>query len=345
MKLCLHSHFPRLHRSWIEQCLKHALTRKGSDPQAGLRRLCQAENLFERADAIAAQDIEIVCVTSPVIETGNDLDFDYAILDPISLRSIVQASGRVRRHRSSEWSTVNTLILGRSPVAIQGGKLAQPGVETALPRETHVSSMNLSEYPERIFRDLAGDVSFDRINASPLLSDGGHCPLRNAEARIRQAMLALSGEGAPLGIYLKHPVARMNTKFTRTRMFRRSTTQIVRYALSGDGLADAVWHHDASFGYGPPAWCELTNTQLHVLQREQHEEQSYLFTNILERAWQDLCPGGAPMTDAQMRELVTLDVPIYDQKEMIIPVMTYGEQTGFTRNRPEDLLGPFGSAK
>ena len=76
VKLCLHSQFPRLHRAWIETRLKRALTRKGNDPEAGIRLLCQTEdqNLFEHATKIGVSDIEIVVVTSPVIETGNDLD-------------------------------------------------------------------------------------------------------------------------------------------------------------------------------------------------------------------------------------------------------------------------------
>ncbi|WP_353349063.1 hypothetical protein [Aquicoccus sp. SU-CL01552] len=82
--LCLHSQFPRLHRSWIEAQLKRALTRKGEDPEAGLRSLCHAEGIFEKASRAGVREIEIVLVTSPVIETGNDLDFDWAILDPIS---------------------------------------------------------------------------------------------------------------------------------------------------------------------------------------------------------------------------------------------------------------------
>jgi CRISPR-associated endonuclease/helicase Cas3 len=93
--LCLHSNFPLLHRSWIETRLKRALTRKGMDPEGGVRDLCKSEGLLARASAISANDIEIIVVTSPVIETGNDFDFDYAILDPISMRSIVQSAGRV----------------------------------------------------------------------------------------------------------------------------------------------------------------------------------------------------------------------------------------------------------
>ncbi len=335
VKLCLHSNFPRLHRAWVEDRLKCALTRNRSDPHAGLRSLCRAENLFERADAIGARDIEILCVTSPVIETGNDLDFDYAILDPISMRSIIQAAGRVRRHRPGEWSRTNTLILGRSPISMQGGKLAMPGVETNLPCETGVSRGNLSAFPDRNFRDLAGDLNFDRINAAPVLSDTEACPLRDEETRLSRDMLALSGKHAPLARYRDHTVSRMNTRFMLTRKFRRSTAHRLRYAMSGNSLEDATWSADANFGRGQPIWRHGKQLNLNMIPAETHDNKMYLFVDILQRAWRDLSPEGDPITDAEMRKLVTLDVPCYDASNTIFPVMTYGEQTGFTRGGSE----------
>jgi CRISPR-associated endonuclease/helicase Cas3 len=345
VRLCLHSSFPRLHRAWVEDQLKRALTRKGSDSFAGLRSLCHAQDLFQRADVIGVREIEIVCVTSPVIETGNDLDFDYAILDPISMRSIVQAAGRVRRHRPDAWAKVNTLILGRSPIAIQGKKLAMPGIETALSEETGVSRGNLSRYPDRLFRDLAGDLSFNRINAAPILSDADACPLRDEETRLRLAMMMTSGESPPLGRYLERSVSRMNARFTRTRRFRRSTTRVLRYAMSGDGLKDGVWLVDASLEIGKPNWVRAQAPEFSLVSQSGTGEHGYLFTDILQSAWRAYSPRGDPMTDVEMRNLVTLGVPHYDDENTILPVMTCGEQTGFTRNLPEDLLGPFGAAK
>lgn len=345
VKLCLHSSFPRLHRAWVEDRLKRALTRKNAaDPHEGVRALCQSEDLFARAAAIGARDIEVVCITSPVIETGNDLDFDYAILDPVSMRSIVQAAGRVRRHRPASWVSVNTLILGRSPIVMQGGKLALPGVETDLAQQTRVSRGNLAAYPDRNFQDLAGALPFTTITAAPILSDEVPCPLRDEEARLRRDMLVISGESPPLGRYLSRTVARMNTTFTRTRVFRRSTTQTVRYAMSGDGLAEGVWLVDAGLGRGLPTWRPALQYGLTLVDRDPAQDSGFLFADILQRAWLSLSPDGEQMPDAEMRNLVTVDVPAYSNVSAILPVMTYGEQTGFTRNKPEDLFGPFGSA-
>jgi hypothetical protein len=115
--------------------------------------------------------------------------------------------------------------------------------------------------------------------------------------------------------------------------------------MSGDGLEDAVWLVDASLGRGRPDWRLATPPEFNLLPQTKPEEHGYLLTDILQRAWKDLSPEGDQMSDAEMRNLVTLDVPFYDVGDTIFPVMTYSEQTGFTRNLPEDLLEPFGTAK
>jgi len=46
-----------------------------------------------------AQNVIFILVATPVEEVGRDHDFDWAIVEPSSYRSIVQLAGRVRRHR------------------------------------------------------------------------------------------------------------------------------------------------------------------------------------------------------------------------------------------------------
>jgi CRISPR-associated endonuclease/helicase Cas3 len=40
---------------------------------------------------------------SPVTEVGRDHDYDWAVVEPSSMRSLIQLAGRVRRHRASWW--------------------------------------------------------------------------------------------------------------------------------------------------------------------------------------------------------------------------------------------------
>ena len=152
LKLCLHSQFPRLHRAWIERELKSALTRKVPEPNAGLRFFCHRHSLLERALWAGCDQLEIVVICSPVIETGNDLDFDWAIIDPSSMRTIVQAAGRVWRHRMYQGCATNVAVLGRSAIVMadKTGRLCNPGVET-MPRLRHgVARIDLDEFSERL---------------------------------------------------------------------------------------------------------------------------------------------------------------------------------------------------
>ena len=44
-------------------------------------------------------DVPFIVVATPVEEVGRDHDFDWAVLDVSSAQSLVQAAGRVNRHR------------------------------------------------------------------------------------------------------------------------------------------------------------------------------------------------------------------------------------------------------
>lgn len=339
--LCLHSQFPRLHRSWIESRLKRALTRKDSDPNAGLQSFCHAEDIFERAAAASVRDIEIVLITSPVIETGNDLDFDWAILDPISTRSIIQAAGRVWRHRPVGGSGTNVMILGRSPIAIQGGKLSRPGVETKLHQDTLVSAPTLDAFESRFFSELAGAADFSVITAAPIIQQGICFPLRDAEAELRGKMIGANADKAeaPLGRYIRRVSSRLTQRMPTVRCFRRSDTRSILYKLVGEDFASAQWFRDLAPGTRDSALAEARHLDLSTaLEEACHVFETKTLTN---QAWQDHAPG-RNASQQEIGQLMQIEIPDYgDDGE---PMMTYTEFTGFTRGSIEDLLAPFGKA-
>ncbi len=332
VKLCLHSNFPRLYREWIEMRLKHVLTRKGADPDSGLLAMCRREGLFERAERVGARDIEIVAVTSPVIETGNDLDFDYAIVDPASMRSIVQAAGRVRRHRLGQPPDFNILILGKSPIVMEMGVLAMPGVETPLNDKTGVDRVRLDQIPDRAFRSLAGGIDLDVVTAASVLSDEMG-PLKAAEQLLRERMLStLPGNDVPLGCYLGDPIARLNRRFAESRRFRRSTSKSVR-VLAIPSSDDIVWMIDVDPG--------VKGSRLHHLNPSKMDinPEYVLFPDIKSAALND-----GPGEDT--RHLLATDIPIYgDDLGDKIPHLAYTDLTGFTRGNAEDLKKPFGKSQ
>lgn len=62
-------------------------------------------------DQSTAKNCIFILVATPVEEVGRDHDFDWAVVEPSSYRSIIQLAGRVRRHRVGEVSSPNVGLL------------------------------------------------------------------------------------------------------------------------------------------------------------------------------------------------------------------------------------------
>ena len=340
LKICLHSQFPRLHRSWLEREFKQALTRKGPDPDAPLRRWCERHGLLARARSAGCDQLEIVVVASPVIETGNDLDFDWAIIDPSSTRAVVQAAGRVWRHRNYTGAEPNVYILGRSPVVMAGGTLSRPGVETRPHNDTLVPGRSLEKHDaERRFSELAGEETFERIDAGAVLGDR-RLPLHAEEAALRAAMVR-ADEHAPLGSYIRRPTTRLNLRMTRSRVFRRSVTRDVRYFQDQDETGDIRWYVDLAPGTRQSADQVAEQRGLTL---SEDLEPNLAFGNLSALAWSaygEVEGEGIGRAFSSMTEVL---VPDYgrDSDTEVEPEMAYREWTGFTRGEPEDLFLPFG---
>ena len=103
--LCVyHSRHPALVRSAIEAQLDSALQRHDPDvvfSNAQVRRLIDGA---EEADQL------FIGLGSPVTEVGRDHDYDWAVVEPSSMRSLIQLAGRVRRHRHDPVDTANILV-------------------------------------------------------------------------------------------------------------------------------------------------------------------------------------------------------------------------------------------
>lgn len=96
--MAYHSQQVLLLRHEQEKHLDQILKRKG-DQQALLR---SNEIIQRHLKTSCADDLIFILVATPVEEVGRDHDFDWAVLDPSSYRSIIQLSGRVLRHRDAD---------------------------------------------------------------------------------------------------------------------------------------------------------------------------------------------------------------------------------------------------
>lgn len=110
---CYHARYPLVIRALIEQALDKGLNRSVHSVPA----------LPEVRDALAVAGPQgltwIICTTS-IEETGRDHDFDWAIVEPSSERSAVQAAGRVLRHRDSLPASPNFLVLSQTRRSVAG---------------------------------------------------------------------------------------------------------------------------------------------------------------------------------------------------------------------------------
>lgn len=129
--LCVyHSQFPLLARSVIEQQLDTVLNRRGSDE--GVDPVLKQPSVRALINAHPESDHLFIVLGSPVTEVGRDHDYDWAVVEPSSMRSLIQLAGRVRRHRVAQVDAVNVEVLDTNLRALeQLGKAAycKPGFE------------------------------------------------------------------------------------------------------------------------------------------------------------------------------------------------------------------------
>lgn len=99
-----HSQFPLLIRSAIEQQLDTALDRRRSEAVFSL------PDIRQRLDTQGEADHLFIVLGSPVTEVGRDHDYDWAVVEPSSMRSLIQLAGRIRRHRGGACESPNLLV-------------------------------------------------------------------------------------------------------------------------------------------------------------------------------------------------------------------------------------------
>ncbi|AWX14799.1 type I-F CRISPR-associated helicase Cas3 [Mergibacter septicus] len=122
-----HSQHPLATRSAIENQLDALLQRDRQNPQD----IFEKELVVERLQQFPEQHHIFVVLATPVAEVGRDHDYDWAIIEPSSMRSIIQLVGRVQRHRQLPPQLDNILILNKNIKAIKGEVICytDPGFE------------------------------------------------------------------------------------------------------------------------------------------------------------------------------------------------------------------------
>ena len=172
-----HSQYPIAVRSEIEKRLDAALMRH--DPEA-IWKLPEIRKVL--AEHPEDNHLFVVLATS-VAEVGRDHDYDWAIAEPSSMRSLIQLAGRVQRHRQRIPEKPNISILSHNYRALKNEPIAytKPGFELkeSSSHPFHLASHDLRRILEPIQFQII--TSIPRIEPRKLL-----LPKRTAQSTKRR---------------------------------------------------------------------------------------------------------------------------------------------------------------
>ncbi|MFD2257190.1 type I-F CRISPR-associated helicase Cas3f [Luteolibacter algae] len=222
---CYHSRHPLLIRSDMEAMLDACLNRKDETTAFSHPSVRTA------LDKNPAGNHIFLVIASPVAEVGRDHDYDWAVVEPSSQRSIIQLAGRIRRHRPGKWEEVNLRILNENRKAQTevAGKpvFLRPGFED----DGHVlSSRKLDELLRR--SELETVDSRPRIqrpenpNSKGKLTDFEH-------QRIQELFSNDEAYDLPPRYFWDHPRnIHLTAALQKLQPFRKNEIQEVTYYLA-----------------------------------------------------------------------------------------------------------------
>ena len=236
LHLCVyHSHHPLYRRATIERHLDELLDRHAP---AALWRLPAVAHMEQSPEC----DHIVLVLATAVAEVGRDHDYDWAIVEPSSMRSIVQLAGRVRRHRGPPSSEQPNIALLEKNIRAQRGQsesFIKPGFES---KNATLHSHSLSELmlPEHYQQPS----SASRINeASPLQPNQ---LLVDLEHHATRKILFDTEQGMAADLWWREPVRWCFELQSRTP-FRAGSPQD-SFALVAKDLAGEVVFYQYSEG-------------------------------------------------------------------------------------------------
>ncbi len=121
-----HSRYPLAIRSHLEKKLDTILFRENPE------RIWHEDSIKDALKMHKQSNHIFVVLASPVAEVGRDHDYDWAVVEPSSMRSIIQLAGRVLRHRHKIPETPNIYLLSKNYKGLESKYICfnRPGFES-----------------------------------------------------------------------------------------------------------------------------------------------------------------------------------------------------------------------
>lgn len=146
-----HSRQVLLMRSEQEKHLAEVLARHNENEENQQFPSLDNKLINHHVNTSKKKHLIFILVATPVEEVGRDHDFDWAVVEPSSFRSIIQLAGRVLRHREKDVKTPNVHVLSHNiktlkiPIHKQAKKepvFWMPGYENSMTKLHDKSLLN-----------------------------------------------------------------------------------------------------------------------------------------------------------------------------------------------------------
>lgn len=278
---CYHSQYPLISRSNIERRLDRVLDRREPD------RIFNDNELRAILNDYPENDHLFIVLATAVAEVGRDHDYDWAIVEPSSMRSMIQLAGRVRRHRIGSCGSPNIHLLETNFKHLQKGSsepaFARPGFEDEYFRlDSHLLSEILAE--EQLYSIDSRPRILERLQPDPRMNlvDLEHRHLRAVMLGDLQGQQPkppvnwwwrtkahLSGELQRIQRFRYDPMGRQGYIF----LYEEDTEQVIFTRIERDGshtqVAGLLHEERLQLGHGISLWGEADyREQLERLAKE-----------------------------------------------------------------------------
>ena len=265
--MAYHSRQVLVLRSEQEKHLDHVLKRK---EKLGEQAAAFSDEVIrQHLDVTDYDNVIFILVATPVEEVGRDHDFDWAIVEPSSYRSIIQLAGRVLRHRKLEQDIQkpNIALMQYNLKGLRKAKVAfeKPGFE-----------QNNTKF-RLVTKDLAQllDISDteNRINAIPRVQANSHL-----QAKLKLADLEHAVTAHQLTSYNENGAAFLNAWLTETwyltglpqrfNPFRKSSPDIQLFRIFRDRKLTMCIKDDFGKYIDRKSWYSIKDIELNNVEVE-----------------------------------------------------------------------------
>lgn len=229
-----HSRYPLAMRSHIESRLDKILKRH--DPEA----VWQQEDIVKVLSKYEQANHIFIVLASPVAEVGRDHDYDWAIVEPSSMRSIIQLAGRILRHRSTFPNHPNICLLNENYRALCKKQVCfeRPGFESSK-RKLESHKLNEQLIPAEQYEII---TSIQKIT---LPENKDHMSLIGLEQKaIAEQLFGEKRDNKPTGggarVWWKNQ-PHWSGEVQRQQRFRKSQKDEAYYLVLRDEYTDGKW--------------------------------------------------------------------------------------------------------